>query len=83
MKKILIFGLLALFSCTQNVKVKEYGGTGEINLDTNERLVNITFKDANLWMLTKYDSTKAPSTYFFKEQSSYGIWQGTYIIKEK
>jgi hypothetical protein len=87
MKNLLI--ILALFiclsSCTNNQAARSFGGTETINLESGKRLVNITWKGqdgaANLWILTKKDTTK-PSTYFFEEKSGFGILEGKVIIIE-
>lgn len=85
MKKI-FFGLLltiALFSCTENTMVKNYGGKGSYTLDTNEKLVNVTWKDDQLWILTRPMTEKDSAvTYNFKEKSSFGLIEGSYTIIE-
>lgn len=84
MKKLLIaFSLLSTMSCTENSKVKNFGGTGTLDLAPNTKLVNITWKDTEIWMLTKpMTSTDVAETYEFSEKSSLGIMQGTYIVVE-
>jgi hypothetical protein len=85
MKKLIALTLVVvtLFSCTANERARNYGGMEHITLDKGERLVNVTWKqDDNLWVLTKQDSTK-PSTYSFKEKSSFGVLEGEVIITEQ
>ena len=87
MKKILgiFIGAITLVGCTENNRVKMWGGTETITLDPGKRLVNVTWKDKNgtsLWILTKQDTTK-PSTYTFEEKSSLGVMEGKVIIKEQ
>lgn len=74
--------VVTLFSCTANERARNLGGTEYVTLDKGERLVNVTWKRDDLWILTKQDSTK-PSTYSFKEKSSYGIMEGEIIITEQ
>ncbi len=84
MKSILMLLVAAtLFSCTKNERVKNFGGIATVNLPENQKLVNVTWKEDDLWYLTK-EMTIADSaiTYTFKEKSSYGIWNGAYIIIE-
>lgn len=84
MKKVLvILGLIALTSCTEQNMAKSWGGTAHIDLEPGERLVNVTWKETSLWYLTKQDPNQAPTTYQFKEQSSWNIKSGVVIIKEK
>lgn len=74
-------------SCTDNSRARVWGGTETITLEPGVRLVNITWKGGeksttSLWLLTKKDTTK-PSTYSFKEKSSFGVMEGEVIIKEQ
>ena len=85
MKKLLtlsIFSLL-LFSCTENNRVKNWGGTGTINIPRGEKLVNVTWKGEQIWYLTtKMIESDTPKTYQFNEESSWGIMEGSYYIVE-
>jgi predicted small secreted protein len=71
-----------LVSCTENTRARNFGGNSTIELKRNERLVNVTFKEDDLWILTKYDTT-APTKYEFQEKSSWGILEGTVTIVEQ
>lgn len=81
-KLFILLIVVTMVSCTSNERARNYGGTEVIELDNNERLVNITWKQDDIWVLTKTDTTK-PTTYSFKEKSSYGVMEGEIIIKEK
>jgi hypothetical protein len=74
--------LLVLSSCTENQQARRWGGTETIELETNQRLVNATWKDTDLWLLTKTDSTR-PTVYEFIEKSNWGVMNGKIKIKEK
>lgn len=85
MKKlfILLF-VVTLLSCTENIRTKSFGGSAELILAPGRQLVNVTWKEADLWVLTTYrPSTQLPKIYEFKESSNFGVWEGTYIIKEQ
>ena len=92
MKKVLglwIIGISVMtliYGCTENNRARVWGGTETIQLEEGVRLVNVTWKgdkgSTSLWMLTKKDTTK-PSTYYFKEKSSFGVMEGQVIIIEK
>lgn len=87
MKKIIISSILilslGLTSCTDNVRVKSYGGEATLNLPKGKKLVNITWKGENLWILTKdMHENDIAEKYSFKEESSFGIVQGEYVIHE-
>lgn len=87
-KRILLIGFLLicvmmlLTSCTGNQRARQLGGTETVTLEPNQRVVNITWKETNLWILTKQDTTK-PITYEFKEHSGFGLIQGKVIIVEQ
>ena len=85
MKKVflsLVLGI-TLFSCTENERVKSFGGEGSINLPKGRKLVTVTWKETQIWYLTRpMDSTDVAETYQFQEESSYGVIEGTYNIIE-
>lgn len=81
---ILFVLFFCLCSCTKNERVKRFGGNMEIVLKSNEKLVNITWKDNDLWVLTcPGDENFVPKTYTFDEKSKYGILEGSIIIIEQ
>lgn len=85
MKKVLAIALVAisLASCTENSRVKSWGGEGTINLPKGQKLVTITWKETQVWYLTRpMDSTDKAETYKFQEESSFGVMEGTYNIVE-
>jgi hypothetical protein len=83
MRKLLYILLSFLFiSCTKNERARNFGGQESIILDSSIRLVNVTWKNSDLWILTKKDTTK-PVTYYFKEKSNWGIQEGQIRIIEK
>lgn len=71
---------LVLSGCTGNQQAKAFGGKVEITKpQPHWELINITWKQENLWVLW-YD----PKTDIchFKEDSSFGIIEGEVVIKE-
>lgn len=86
MKKLIALTLVVttLFSCTSNERARNFGGTEHIKLEPGERLVNVTWKQDDLWVLTKQDTSNyTPTTYTFKEKSSYGVMEGQIVITEQ
>jgi len=74
---------VTLFSCTENTRVKNFGGTGTINLPKGRKLVNVTWKENQVWYLTRQmHSEDVAETYQFQEESSWGVIEGTYNIIE-
>lgn len=85
MKKILILAAVALSlaSCTENQRAKSWGGTAKVNLEPNRKLVTVTWKEDQIWYLTRQmDSTDVANTYEFQEESSWGMVEGTVVIVE-
>ena len=90
MKKLFIITIITvvatifvLGSCTQNQRAKGFGGNAEMTLPKGQKLVTVTWKESNLWYLTRpMTDEDVAETYSFKEESSYGVWEGTYTIKE-
>lgn len=80
MKKLfLLFTLILLLGCTEQERAKNFGGTMEFELKPNEELINITWKDNQMWVLTR---DTIANQFYFRESSSYGMWEGEVIIKK-
>lgn len=77
--------IIILFtSCTKNQRVKQFGGKATVELPAGQKLVHCTWKDSNLWYLTRPMTQKdSAETYTFQEKSNFGMIEGTYIIKER
>lgn len=82
MKKLLLGALLLLSitACTDNQRARTFGGTETVELPENRILLNATWKESNLWVLTK--DTVTGQT-FFNEKSSWGALEGTIEFKNK
>lgn len=60
-----------------------FGGTQTVNLPTKTKLVNVTWKEAGMWILTRpMRENETAETLTFSEKSSFGIMEGTVIFKE-
>ena len=42
---------LAFSGCTENIRAKQFGGSQTINLPASQKLLNVTWKDGDLWVL--------------------------------
>jgi len=85
MKRILMLvgTIFTLSSCTQNERVKSFGGEGIVNLPQGRKLVNVIWKDYQLWYLTRQmKPDEVAETYSFQEESSWGVIEGSYNIIE-
>jgi hypothetical protein len=76
-KAILLIGLLFI-SCTDNQKARKFGGTEQIKLNPNEKFINITWKNDDLWVIVQ---DTVSGDYYAREKSSFGIWEGKIIVK--
>lgn len=87
MKKILsmicIVAVCAMTSCTDNDKARNYGGTETINLDPNVKVITMTWKENDIWILTKpMKQTDSAETVTFQEKSSMGVYEGKIVVVE-
>jgi hypothetical protein len=85
MKKVLVLigMIIVLGSCTENARVKNFGGEGTINLPQGRKLVNVTWKETQVWYLTRpMTKDDIAETYQFQEESSWGLIEGSYNIIE-
>lgn len=89
MKRIIILVALAASAltfngCTDNLRTKAYGGSMTIDLPPGQKLVNVTWKETQIWYLTRpAKAGELPETLTFKEKSDYGVLEGTVIFKEQ
>ena len=85
MKRVfLAIGLIALLgSCTENSRVKNWGGDGTLTLPKGQKLINVTWKESQIWYLTRPMTPQdSCQIYTFHESSSWGVMEGTYTIIE-
>ena len=80
MKKLLflLLTIVSISSCTENERAKNFGGKEDITLKPSEEFVNATWKDDNLWLITKDTLT---NEYIMRKKSSYGVWEGEIRVK--
>lgn len=87
MKKRIIYALLLLClllsGCTEQTITRNLGGTMTLDLKPGQKLEEITWKDDQLWYLTRpMKEDEEPETHTFQESSEWGIIEGTVIIIE-
>jgi hypothetical protein len=84
MKYIVFILFLLSVGCTENSRVRHYGGEQTIMLPCNQKLVNVTWKLDNMWILTKqmFEDDEVEE-YTFTEKASWGLWEGKITIKEQ
>lgn len=91
--KVIVYGILVLFiiylmvSCLRSFSeqgvTRSYGGEMDVDLEPNRKLVEVTWKDANLWYLTKaMTDDDVAEDYVFQEKDPLGWMEGSVIIHE-
>ncbi len=75
---ILAFAIISLASCTANERARNYGGTETVDIPEGRILINCTWKQDDLWILTKDTTT---GKMYFNEKSSWGIMEGEINFK--
>lgn len=79
MKQLLLLAgvILTLSSCTENARVKQFGGSMTINIPPGNKVTNITWKNDEMWYSYRpFQENEKPSTTTFVEESSFGVWEG-------
>lgn len=81
---VLILAMLFVLSgCTEQEMAKSFGGEYTVELEQGKELVNLTWKENELWILVKdRDPDQTPQSYTFFQDSNYGIFEGTVFINE-
>ena len=80
---IFLISVLCLLSLGCNPVTRKMGGDMTIHLKPGEKLVNVTWKEASLWFLTRpMKASDSVETYKFKEDSTWGVLEGTVTIVE-
>ena len=79
------FSILSIFSgCSENDLAKGFGGKMTIELEPGNKLEEITWKDANLWILIRpMKENESAETHTFYESSEYHVFEGEVVIIEK
>ena len=73
---------LSLMGC--QTATKSLGGNTTLELEPNEKLEEITWKDASLWYLTRpMTDDDIAETHTFQQSSNFGVFEGTVTIIEK
>ena len=88
MKKIYLFlsllTILSFSSCTEQFRVREFGGKMEIEIPSGYKVTSATWKEAELfYFLEPMEEGYVPKEKKFVESSSYGILESEVTFKEK
>ena len=81
MVAIILFSLAR--ACSPQAVTRNWGGEMDMYLEPNLKLVEVTWKDDNLWYLTKpMTEEDIAETYTFQESDTLGMFEGTLTIIE-
>ena len=81
---IVVCAVIVIISCTDNTRARMYGGTVNVMLPRGQKLLEVTWKESELWYLTEpMDSNYRPKTKVFKEDSRFGVLEGTVNFIER
>lgn len=76
--------MLLIAGCTEQDMAKNFGGTANIEIANCQKVVNATWKEDNLWLLTRpMREDEKPEKLTLSESSSFGLLEGSVIINEK
>lgn len=77
----LIAIIIALSGC--HATTRSFGGSMTVELDPGQKLEEVTWKDTDLWLLTRpFREGEKPETHTFQEDSEWGVMEGTVTIIE-
>ncbi len=84
LKIVLCLTLLATIGgCTANQRAKDWGGKQIIDIPSGQKVICATWKNDNLWYLTRpRHENEKPEVFTLKESSSYGVMEGTVSLIE-
>jgi hypothetical protein len=85
MRTILVMlGLLLLGGCTEQIRAKSFGGSTSTTMPQGQKVVCATWKDADLWILTRpMRPDEKAETLTLRESSSWGVMRGQVTIVEQ
>lgn len=88
MKKKIIAGIMLLMALGCSLTgcksiAKNMGGTVTIDVPKGQKVIEATWKDSNLWYLTRpMREDEEPETFTLQEDSNFGIIEGKVIFEE-
>jgi hypothetical protein len=85
-KKILTLALvagMALGLCGCQATTRSWDGSMTLELEPNQKLEEITWKDDDIWYLTRpMTEDDVAETHTFQQSSEFGVFEGTVTIIE-
>jgi len=83
MKKIILLAIMVLSLTGCHEATRSFGGNMTIELPKGQKLEEITWKEADLWYLTRpMTEDDIAEIHTFQESSEFGVFEGTVTIIE-
>ena len=83
MKKFILFITMMLCLTGCHNTTRSFGGSMTLELPKGQKLEEITWKDADLWYLTRpMREDENAETHTFQESTEFGVLEGTVTIIE-
>lgn len=80
---IAVLALASLTGCSEQTMARNFGGDMTIELEPGQKLEEITWKDDELWYVTRpMREDEFAETHTFQESSAFGLVEGTVTIIE-
>ena len=80
---VILIIILVISLCSCQAAARNLGGDVTIELEPNQKLEMITWKNSDLWYLTRpMTANDVAETHIFQESSIFGIVEGTVTIIE-
>lgn len=81
---LVLIGVISLSTLTGcQSAAKSFGGSMTLELEPNQKLEEITWKDDSLWYLTRpMTEDDIAETHTFQQSSEWGVFEGTVTIIE-
>lgn len=81
----ILAGTVLIWKSTDQLRAKTMGGTMKVEIDEGQKFVNVTWKENDLWILTRpieeHESYET-KPYIFQQKTSFGIREGKVEIYE-
>lgn len=78
-----IIGIMSLLLSGCQTAAKHMGGDMTLELEPNQKLEEITWKDDDLWYLTRpMREDEEPEIHTFQQSKDFGVFEGTVTVVE-
>lgn len=84
MKRLALIALLLFMGCTEQTRARNFGGTTHIEVKAGQKVIGATWKNTNLWYITRpMLAGEEPVAVTMTESSSLGLVEGHVVLQER